>query len=92
MDTPHLIHRLQLLQRRLYEMVDDLGNLTDPEIVAVSEEADRLIVQLQRLRREEAEEKKRIGIGRPASDGILPGSQPPEEIGEQSGALFLKHS
>jgi hypothetical protein len=88
MDTPQLIHRLQLLQRRLYEMADNLGNLTDPEIVAVSEEADRLIVQLQRRRREEAE-TRRSAI--PAS-GTLQPSQSAEEVGEQEGALFLKHS
>ena len=50
MDTDLLIHRLQMLQNRLYDMANDLGNLTDPEIVAVSEEADRLIVQLQKNR------------------------------------------
>jgi len=89
MDTPQLIQRLQLLQRRLCEMADDLGNLTNPEIVAVSEEADRLIVQLQRLRKEEAEVRKRSLT---ASSTILPGSQPAEEFGEQDGTLFVKHS
>jgi hypothetical protein len=89
MDTYQLIHRLQLLQRRLYEMADDLGNLTDPEIVAVSEEADRLIVQLQRLRMEEAEGKKK---GESSSRPLLANPQPTEEIGQQSGALVLKHS
>jgi hypothetical protein len=89
MDTSQLIHRLQLLQRRLYEMADDLGNLTDPEIVAVSEEADRLIVQLQRLRMEEAGEKRKQGL---SSGSLLPAPQPPEKIGEQRGAFFMKHS
>lgn len=89
MDTPQLIHRLQLLQRRLCEMANDLGNLTDPEIVAVSEEADRLIIQLQRIQRKEAEERRRTGT---VSNAILPASQPAEKIGKQSGALFLKHS
>jgi hypothetical protein len=89
MDTPQLINRLQWLQRRLCEMADDLGNLTDPEIVAVSEEADRLIVQLQRLRMEEAEERKKIGV---QSGAILPAPQQPEEIGQQSGAFLLKHT
>jgi len=89
MDTPQLIHRLQLLQRRLCEMADNLGNLTDPEIVAVSEEADRLIVQLQRLRKEEAEERKRSGA---ASSAILPAPQTAEELGKQDGTLFVKHS
>jgi len=91
MDThPQLIHRLQLLQRRLCEMADDLGNLTNPEIVAVSEEADRLIVQLQRLRKEEAEARKKIGKARSAAS--LPGSQLTEKTGQQSGAFFAKHS
>jgi hypothetical protein len=57
MDATQLIHRLQMLQSRLYEMADHLGNLTDPEIVAISEEADRLIVQLQLLRRKQTEER-----------------------------------
>lgn len=90
MDTPQLIHRLQLLQRRLCEMADDLGNLTDPEIVAVSEEADRLIVQLQRLRKQEAEDRKRAAETPSAS--VLTGSKPAEEFGEQGGAFFLKNS
>lgn len=88
MDTPQLIHRLQLLQRRLCEMADDLGNLTDPEIVAVSEEADRLIIQLQRLRIEEAEARKKDA--EPTS-ALLAASQPAEEVGEQGSAFFLKH-
>ena len=90
MDTPQLIHRLQLLQRRLCEMADDLGNLTDPEIVAVSEEADRLIVQLQRIRKDEAEERKRSGSL--TSGTVLPSSQPTEELSEQGSAFFVKHS
>jgi hypothetical protein len=89
MDTSQLIHRLQLLQRRLCEMVDDLGNLTDPEILAVSEEADRLIVQLQRLRMEEAEGKRKA----PDPSGcLLAASEPSEEIREKSGAFIVKHS
>jgi hypothetical protein len=89
MDTPQLIHRLQLLQRRLCEMANDLGNLTDPEIVAVSEEADRLIIQLQRIQREKAGERRRTGT---VSNAISPASQPAEKIGKQGGALFVKHS
>ncbi|WP_256760374.1 aspartyl-phosphate phosphatase Spo0E family protein [Cohnella sp. WQ 127256] len=61
METSQLIRSLQLLQSRLCEMANDLGNLTDPEIVAVSEEADRLIIQLQRLRMEESEYRKLAG-------------------------------
>jgi regulator of replication initiation timing len=50
MDMDQLIRQLQELQRRLGEMANDLGNLADPELVAVSEEADRLILQIQRSR------------------------------------------
>lgn len=89
MDTSQLIHRLQLLQRRLCEMANDLGNLTDPEIVAVSEEADRLIVQLQRLRKEEAEGRRAANM--PAVT-LLPVSQASEEVGQQPPAFFAKHS
>jgi hypothetical protein len=89
MDTSQLIHRLQLLQRRLCEMADDLGHLTAPEIVAVSEEADRLIVQLQRLRMEEAEGRKKEVL---SSGSHLATPQPTEEIGQQSTALVLKNS
>jgi len=56
---PHpLICRLEQLQRRLCEMAARLDKLTDPEIVAVSEEADRLIVQLQRMHMEEQSLKR----------------------------------
>ncbi len=89
MDEPQLIHRLQMLQRRLCEMAENLGNLTDPEIVAVSEEADRLIIQLQRLQRKEAEER-RNNVS--PSGPILPGSQASEKIGQKRSAFFLKHS
>ncbi|KIL34536.1 hypothetical protein SD71_18815 [Cohnella kolymensis] len=88
MDTSELIHRLQLLQRRLCEMAGDLGNLTDPEIVAVSQEADRLIIQLQRLRKEEAEGRK----GPESTVSLLTASQTAEEARQQSGTLFMKNS
>jgi hypothetical protein len=89
LETSQLIRRLQLLQRRLCEMANDLGNLTDPEIVAVSEEADRLIIQLQRLRMEESEHRKtatRMNVS------VLPTSQPTEEVGEQGRTFLVKHS
>lgn len=44
-------------------MAAQLEKLTDPEIVAVSEEADRLIVQLQRMHIEEQHRRK--GASRP---------------------------
>lgn len=90
MQTEQLIHRLQSLQRRLCEMANDLGNLTDPEIVAVSEEADMLIVQLQRLRREEAENHKRLGsIPSPI---MLSASQSTEKFGQHTRAVLAEHS
>lgn len=85
LETTQLIGRLQLLQRRLCEMADDLGNLTDPEIVAVSEEADRLIVQLQLLRKKESDVQKE-------TIALLAASQSAEKIGEQGRAFFAKHS
>ncbi|MFC4304184.1 Spo0E family sporulation regulatory protein-aspartic acid phosphatase [Cohnella boryungensis] len=85
LETTQLIGRLQLLQRRLCEMADDLGNLTDPEIVAVSEEADRLIVQLQLLRKKELDVQKE-------TIALLAASQSAEKIGEQGRAFFAKHS
>ncbi|RKP44514.1 aspartyl-phosphate phosphatase Spo0E family protein [Cohnella endophytica] len=90
METSHLVRRLQLLQRRLCEMANDLGNLTDPEIVAVSEEADRLIIQLQRLRKEEAEYRKMSN--HTCNVSMLATSKLAEEIGQQERAFFVKHS
>jgi len=89
LETSQLIRRLQLLQSRLCEMANDLGSLTDPEIVAVSEEADRLIIQLQRMRKEEAEYRKSTDIG---DVSVLSASQPAEEISQQSRAFLVKHS
>ncbi|BBI30784.1 aspartyl-phosphate phosphatase Spo0E family protein [Cohnella abietis] len=89
LETSQLIRRLQLLQRRLCEMANDLGNLTDPEIVAVSEEADRLIIQLQRLRKEEAEYRKMSEV---CAVSALTASQPTEEVSQQAGTLLVKHS
>jgi hypothetical protein len=89
METSQLIHRLELLQSRLCELANDLGSLADPEIVAVSEEADRLIIQLQRLRKEKSEYRKMDNID---AVSILTGSQTPEEMSQQSGAFLMKHS
>ncbi|MBB6633236.1 aspartyl-phosphate phosphatase Spo0E family protein [Cohnella thailandensis] len=87
MDNSLLIHRLEMLQNRLYDMANDLGNLTDPEIVAVSEEADRLIVQLQKNRMNSCRSRQPI----PAM-ALFADSKSSEEIGQEHGALFLKHS
>lgn len=89
MDTDLLIYRLKLLQKQLYEMANDLGNLTDPEIVAVSEEADRLIVQLQKIKMYEYFRKKRKAN---ESGTLFANAQATEEVGQQRSALLLKHS
>lgn len=90
MDTDLLIYRLKLLQKQLYEMANDLGNLTDPEIVAVSEEADRLIVQLQKIKMYEYFRKKRKA--NESAGSLFANAQAPEEVGQQRSALLLKHS
>ncbi|WP_373231053.1 Spo0E family sporulation regulatory protein-aspartic acid phosphatase [Cohnella sp.] len=91
-ESSQLILRLQLLQRRLCEMANNLGNLTDPEIVAVSEEADRLIIQLQRLRKEEAEHRKMSMMSDSCSVSVLSASQSSEEVSQQGGTFLMKHS
>ena len=45
-----LLERLQDLRRRLYKAAEEHGSLTDPEVIAISEEADRLIFELQQQR------------------------------------------
>lgn len=90
MDTELLIYRLKLLQKQLNEMANDLGNLTDPEIVAVSEEADRLIVQLQRIRMNEYFRKK-LCSGEAAAS-LFTDAKAAEEVGQKRSALLLKHS
>jgi len=44
---------LQTLRFRLHELAEARGSLTDPEVIALSEEADRLIVALQQMQRDE---------------------------------------
>lgn len=93
LESSELILRLQLLQRRLGEMANDLGNLTDPEIVAVSEEADRLIIQLQRLRKEEAEHRKLSTMSDSCSSlSAISASQSSEEASQQGSTFLSKHS
>ena len=48
-----LLGQLQTLRFRLHELAEARGSLTDPEVLALSEEADRLIVALQQMQREE---------------------------------------
>jgi Spo0E like sporulation regulatory protein len=52
-DKITLLHELQVLRTKLFEMAEARGSLTDPEVLAISEEADQLIVMLQHIQKEE---------------------------------------
>lgn len=49
MDKNELLTQLQALRLKLHEMAEARGNLTDPDVIAISEEADRVIIVLQRM-------------------------------------------
>lgn len=87
MDRDLLFSRLQMLQKQLCEMVNGQENLTDPAVVALSEEADRLIVELQRFRMKNSARSRSAG-----QSERFAGTQPPEKIRKQRGAIFLKQS
>ncbi|MEF2244151.1 MULTISPECIES: aspartyl-phosphate phosphatase Spo0E family protein [unclassified Paenibacillus] len=53
MDKDHLKRQLQSLRRKLHEIAEVRGSLTDPAVIAISEQADQLIVALQQMQREE---------------------------------------
>jgi len=53
MEKVSLLQQLQHLRSRLHEMAEAKGSLTDPDVLALSEEADRLIVVLQQLQKNE---------------------------------------
>jgi len=53
MEKVSLLLQLQHLRMRLHEMAEARGSLTDPDVLALSEEADRLIVVLQQLQKNE---------------------------------------
>ncbi|MEK3884878.1 aspartyl-phosphate phosphatase Spo0E family protein [Paenibacillus sp. PL2-23] len=55
MEKKHLLRQLQSLRQRLHEMAEARGSLTDPAVLAISEEADQLIVALQQIQRTEFE-------------------------------------
>lgn len=44
--------QLQSLRDKLYEVVEEKGSFTDPAVLAISEEADQLIVALQTMKRQ----------------------------------------
>ncbi|EFM10827.1 Sporulation stage 0, Spo0E-like regulatory phosphatase [Paenibacillus curdlanolyticus YK9] len=49
MDKNELLTQLQALRQKLHEMAEARGNLTDPDVLAISEEADRVIIVLQQM-------------------------------------------
>ncbi|MUT67924.1 aspartyl-phosphate phosphatase Spo0E family protein [Paenibacillus sp. NEAU-GSW1] len=51
MDKTILLNQLQSLRLKLHEIAEARGSLTDPDVIAISEEADELIVALQQLQR-----------------------------------------
>lgn len=55
MDKKHLLAQLQSLRLKLHEIAEARGSLTDPAVLAISEEADQLIVALQHIQRIEFE-------------------------------------
>ncbi|WP_276311588.1 aspartyl-phosphate phosphatase Spo0E family protein [Paenibacillus montanisoli] len=48
-----LLHELQVLRTKLFEMAEARGSLTDPDVLAISEAADKLIVTLQQIQKAE---------------------------------------
>jgi Spo0E like sporulation regulatory protein. len=53
MDKTDLLIQLQSLRLKLHEVAEARGSLTDPDVLAISEEADQLIVALQYIQRSE---------------------------------------
>ena len=51
MDKKLLLTQLQSLRHKLYEIAEAKGSFTDPDVIAISEEADQLIVALQYIDR-----------------------------------------
>ncbi|WP_238590883.1 aspartyl-phosphate phosphatase Spo0E family protein [Paenibacillus beijingensis] len=57
-----MLEQLQMLRHKLHACAEARGSLTDPDVIAISEEADRLILKLQLMQRYElsaAEKPKR---------------------------------
>jgi hypothetical protein len=56
-DKMNLINKLHALRIKLMEAAEARGSLTDPEVLAISEAADQLIVALQRMQMQEINRK-----------------------------------
>jgi hypothetical protein len=53
MNKVTLLNELHAIRLKLHQMAESKGSLTDPDVLAVSQEADRLIVAIQQLLRDE---------------------------------------
>ena len=60
MDKQHLLTQLQSLRLKLHEIAEARGSLTDPAVLAISEEADQLIVALQYMQRDEIQHSSNL--------------------------------
>lgn len=54
MEKKQLMIQLQSLRHKLYKIAEEKGSFTDPDVLAISEEADQLIVALQYLERDQS--------------------------------------
>ncbi|TYP69357.1 aspartyl-phosphate phosphatase Spo0E family protein [Paenibacillus methanolicus] len=52
-DKIQLLDELHALRVKLQHLAEARGSLTDPDVLAASEAADELIVDLQRIQKEE---------------------------------------
>ncbi|XEC94940.1 Spo0E family sporulation regulatory protein-aspartic acid phosphatase [Paenibacillus tarimensis] len=55
MDKLKLLRQLHKLRLKLHKVAELRGSLTDPDVIAVSEKADRLIVTLQKIQKLESQ-------------------------------------
>ncbi|MFC4778914.1 Spo0E family sporulation regulatory protein-aspartic acid phosphatase [Paenibacillus sp. GCM10023252] len=53
MDKNLLLKKLHSLRLKLHEIAEARGSLTDPDVLAISVEADQLIVALQQIQKDE---------------------------------------
>lgn len=58
-EKKQLVSQLQSLRLKLYEVVQEKGSFTDPKVIEISEAADKLILVLQNIERDEIKEKVR---------------------------------
>ncbi|WP_248925735.1 aspartyl-phosphate phosphatase Spo0E family protein [Paenibacillus hamazuiensis] len=52
MEEDELTIQIELLKNKLYSLVERTGSFVAPEVVELSQIIDRLIIEIQRLRRQ----------------------------------------